>query len=107
MAVKQLGEEKPDLLSTSILLLTIEESWGKNSTMAEMWRQELIDAEAIEECCSLACTLGLLSLLSYRTQDHQPRGGPIHNGLGPPTSVFKKIPYRIAGRPIFWKHFLN
>jgi hypothetical protein len=26
---------------------------------------------------------GLLSLLSYRTQDHQLRGGTTHNGLGP------------------------
>jgi hypothetical protein len=24
----------------------------------------------------------LLSLLSYRTQNHQPRGGTTHNGLG-------------------------
>jgi hypothetical protein len=28
---------------------------------------------------------GLLSLLSYRTQDYQPRDGTTHNGLGPPT----------------------
>ena len=26
---------------------------------------------------------GLLSLLSYRTQDHQPRHGTIHHALGP------------------------
>jgi len=30
---------------------------------------------------------GLLSLLSYRTQDHQPRDGTTHNGLGPPTLI--------------------
>jgi hypothetical protein len=30
---------------------------------------------------------GLLSLLSYRTQDHQPRDGPTHNGLGPPSLI--------------------
>ena len=30
---------------------------------------------------------GLLSLLFYRTQDHQPRDGPTHNGLGPPPSI--------------------
>jgi hypothetical protein len=30
---------------------------------------------------------GLLSLLSYRTQDHQPRDGTTHNGLGPPPSI--------------------
>ena len=28
---------------------------------------------------------GLLSLLSYRTQDYQPRDGTTHNGLGHPT----------------------
>ena len=29
---------------------------------------------------------GLLSLLSYSTQDHQPRGGTIHDELDPSTS---------------------
>lgn len=28
-----------------------------------------------------------LSLLSYRTQDLQPRDGPTHNVLGPPPSI--------------------
>ncbi|EDM09436.1 rCG46326 [Rattus norvegicus] len=28
---------------------------------------------------------GLLSLLSYTTQDYQPRDGITHNGLDPPT----------------------
>ena len=27
---------------------------------------------------------GLLCLLSHRTQDHQPRDGTTHSGLGPP-----------------------
>jgi hypothetical protein len=27
-------------------------------------------------------SLGLLSLLSYRTQDYQPRDGTTHHGLG-------------------------
>ena len=30
---------------------------------------------------------GLLSLLSYRTQDHQPRDGTAHSELGPPLSI--------------------
>ena len=30
---------------------------------------------------------GLLSLLSYRNLDHQPRDGITHNSLGPPPSV--------------------
>ena len=46
---------------------------------------------------------GLLSL-SYGTQDHQLRGSPAHNGLGPPTmgwalphqSLIKKVPYRLV-----------
>ena len=30
---------------------------------------------------------GLLSLLSYRTQDYQPRDGTTHNGPGPPALI--------------------
>lgn len=35
----------------------------------------------------------LLSLLAYRTQGHQPRGGLTHNGPGLPKPVTKKMPY--------------
>ncbi|KAL6032532.1 hypothetical protein STEG23_023306, partial [Scotinomys teguina] len=35
------------------------------------------DAEAMEECCWLAPG-GLLSLISYRNQSHQPRGDIVH-----------------------------
>jgi hypothetical protein len=34
---------------------------------------------------------GLLSLLSYRTQDHQPRVGTAHNELSPPTPVIHQV----------------
>ena len=37
------------------------------------------DSEAMEGC-SLLASSGLLSLLSYRTQDYQPRDGPTHKG---------------------------
>ena len=37
--------------------------------------------EAMNGSCFLACFHGLLSLLSYRTQDHQPRDSTTHNGL--------------------------
>lgn len=46
--------------------------------------------------CSLACSHGLLSLvlltgvlswLSYRTQDHLPRDGTAYKSLGPPPSI--------------------
>jgi hypothetical protein len=40
-------------------------------------------AEAMEECYLLACFPGLLSLFSCRTQNHQPRDGNTHHGLGP------------------------
>lgn len=32
----------------------------------------------------------LLSLLSYKTQDHRPRGGPAHSELAPPTSIINQ-----------------
>lgn len=38
-------------------------------------------------------TRGFLNLLSYTTQDHQPKGGITHRGLGPsPHKSIKKIP---------------
>jgi hypothetical protein len=47
---------------------------------------------------------GLFSLLSYRTQDHQPRDSTTHNGLGPPhQSLVNKMP----DSPILWRHFLH
>jgi hypothetical protein len=46
---------------------------------------------------------GLLSLLSYRTQDYQPRDGPTHKGPSPPWTLIEKTPYSW----ISWRHFLN
>jgi len=45
------------------------------------------DAEAVEEGCLLACFPWLSQPASYRTQDHQPRDGTAHSGLGPPSSI--------------------
>ena len=45
------------------------------------------DAEAIERCCSLVYSLWLVSLLSYRTQDHQPWGGTLQNELCLPSLI--------------------
>jgi len=51
------------------------------------------NAKAMEGCCLLACSCGFLILTSYRSQDHQLRDGPTHNGLGlPHQSLIKKIP---------------
>jgi hypothetical protein len=53
--------------------------------------------------------IGLLSLVSYRTQHHQP------TWMAPSTmgwtllnqSLIKKLYYRLDYRPVLWKHFLN
>jgi hypothetical protein len=46
----------------------------------------------------------LLSLLSYRIQDDQPRDGTTHNGLGLPLwSLIEKMPYSW----ISWRHFIK
>jgi hypothetical protein len=53
---------------------------------------------------------GLLSWLSYRTQDHQPRDGTTHNGLGPlipRQSLIKKMLYRSAHSTISLRHFIE
>jgi hypothetical protein len=42
------------------------------------------DAEAMEGAAYCLAFPDLLSLLSYRTQDYQPRDGTTNNGLGPP-----------------------
>jgi hypothetical protein len=41
------------------------------------------DAEAVEGAAYWLASPGLLSLLSYRTQGYQPRGGITHNGPFP------------------------
>jgi hypothetical protein len=46
---------------------------------------------------------GLLSLLSYRTQDYQPRDGTTHKEPSHPWSLIEKMPYSC----ISWRHFLN
>jgi hypothetical protein len=46
---------------------------------------------------------GLLSLLSYRTQDCQPRDGPTHKGPFPPWSLIEKITHSW----ISWTYFPN
>ena len=46
-----------------------------------------LEAEAMEGCCLLVALHSLLSLLSYRTQNHQPRDAPTHNGLAPPSLI--------------------
>jgi hypothetical protein len=53
------------------------------------------------ECCLLAVPHGLLSLLSYITQDHQPRDGTTRNGCALPLqSLMEKMAHRLAYSPV-------
>ena len=50
--------------------------------------------------------MGLLSLFSYRTLDHQQWDGTTHNGLGPPhQSLILKSALRICGQMDIMKAF--
>ena len=79
MTKKQVGEERVYLAYTSILLFITKEV----RTGTQAGQNAGADAEAIEGCSLLACLSGLLSLLSYRTQDYQPRDGSTHKGPFP------------------------
>lgn len=66
------------------------------------------DAEVMEGYCLLACSLwfsphDLPSLLSYQSQDLQPKYGTTHNALSPNTSLMKKMSYRPAYSPVLWR----
>jgi hypothetical protein len=74
MTKKQVGEERVYSAYTSILLFITRKSGlelkqvREQELMQKPWRDVLT---------------GLLSLLSYRTQDYQPRDGPTHKGPFP------------------------
>jgi hypothetical protein len=74
MTKKQVGEERIYSAYTSILLFITRKSGlelkqvREQELMQKPWRDVLT---------------GLLSLLSYRTQDYQPRDGPTHKGPFP------------------------
>ena len=70
MAEKQVGEERVYLAYTSRLSPIIGGSQARNSSRAETRRQELTQSPWRGAAYRLASP-GLLSLLSYRIQDHQ------------------------------------
>jgi len=86
MTKKQVGEEKDYLAYVSTLLFITKGSQDRNSHRAGTWRQELMQRPCRDAAYWLA-PHGLLSLLSCRTQDHQPRDGCTHSGLGPPPLI--------------------
>jgi hypothetical protein len=77
---------------TFISLFIIERSQDRNSNRVGTWRQELMQRPWRGTAYRLA-PHGLLTLICYRTQDHQPRGGSTHNKPGPSESIsIKKMP---------------
>jgi hypothetical protein len=60
------------------------------------------DAEAMEGWCSLACSPWIAQLAFLKN----PGIGPSHNGLGPPPSITKKMPYLFAYRLTYGGIFL-
>jgi hypothetical protein len=57
---------------------------------------------AMEDGAYCAVSPALLSLLSDKSQNHQPRGGHTHNGLSPPKkSPINKIPHRLAYSSVY------
>jgi len=85
MTKKQVGEERVYSAYTSTLLFITKGSQDWNSSRA-VRKQELMQRPWRDVSYRFASP-GLLNLLSYRTQDHQPRDGTTHNGLGPPTLI--------------------
>jgi len=57
--------------------------------MVGTWGHELMQRPWRRDAFWLASP-GLLSLFSYKTQDHQPRDGTTHNGLGPLSLITEK-----------------
>jgi hypothetical protein len=74
----QVVDERFDSAYTFMFLFIMETSQKRN--MAEVWRQELVHRPWRSAACQLASP-SLLSLLSYRTQDHQPRDGTMRWAL--------------------------
>ena len=86
MSKKQVGEGRVNSVYKSTLLFITEGIQVKNSSRVGTWRQELMQRPWRGAACWLAPP-GLLSLLCYRPQDHQPRDGTTHNVLDPPSLI--------------------
>ena len=67
-------------------------------TQAGTWRQE---QRSWRNSVYWLTTHGLLSLLSFTTQDHLPRVGTTHSELcTPATIIIRTTPHRVAYRPV-------
>jgi hypothetical protein len=79
MTKKQVGEERVYLAYTSILLFITKEA----RTGTQAGQEAGAEQRPWRDVLYWLASLGLLSLLSYRTQDYQPRDGPTHKGPFP------------------------
>jgi hypothetical protein len=79
MTKKQVGEERVYSAYISILLLITKGC----RTGTQAGQKAGADAEPWKDVLYWLASSGLLSLLSYRTQDYQPRDGPTHKGPFP------------------------
>ena len=102
MTKMQVREGRVYSAYTSTLLFTTRGSQDRNSHRAGTWRPELMQSPWRGAAYWLA-PHGLLSLLSYRTQDYQPSNGATHNGPSQAWSPIEKMPYSW----ISWRHFLK
>jgi hypothetical protein len=78
---------------TSASLFILEESQNRNSDREGIWSLDAGDnAETRGNADYGTASSGLFSLLSSRTQDHQPRDRTSSNELGsPPSSTMKML----------------
>jgi hypothetical protein len=77
MTKNQFGEERVYCL---LFHMTVSLS-RRNSSREGTWRQEL-KQKPWQNTVYWLVPYGLLNLLSYIPQDHLPRGGTAHSGLG-------------------------
>jgi hypothetical protein len=85
MTMKQVGEERVYSAYT-YFHIAVHHQRKSGLELSQARNLEAgADAEAMEGAAYWLASPASLSLLSYRTQDYQPRDGTTHNGLGPPT----------------------
>ena len=97
---KQVGEERVYFILES----QVSSSLGKVRAGTKV---ETMKAEAHRLMCSLTCSVAQAQLVFLQPRAICVRDGAALSGLGPPISVTKKMPYRLAYSPILRRHFLN
>lgn len=74
--------ERKGLFSFYILIIAvIEERQGRNLSRVGTWRQEQMQKTCMQECCLLAWSPWLFTLLSSISQNHVTRDGTAQSSL--------------------------